>query len=168
MASNPSFDITTGVDLQEVDNAVNQVRKELQHRYDFRGTQCTLDLDRGASVVRLAADDDFRMHALTDVLQSKLVKRGVSLKNARFGDLEPATGQSVRCTVHLAQGIEQDTAKRIVKLIKDDKSLRKIQASIHGDQVRVSGPKKDDLQQAMQLLREHDFGIELSFGNYRG
>lgn len=168
MASNPSFDITTGVDLQEVDNAVNQTHKELQHRYDFRGTHCTLDLDREASVIRVSADDDFRMTALVDVLQGKLVKRGVSLKNVSVGDPEAATGQSVRCTVRLAQGIEQDTAKRIVKVIKDDKSLRKVQASIHGDQVRVTGPKKDTLQEAMQLLREHDFGVELSFGNYRG
>ena len=168
MASNPSFDISTGVDLQEVDNAVNQVHKEIQHRYDFRGTNCTLDLDRDASVLRLAADDEFRMSALVDVLQTKLVKRGVSLKNVKIGEPEPATGQSVRCTVALAQGIEQDIAKRIVKLLKEDKSLRKVQASIQGDEVRVSGPKKDDLQEVMQLLREHDFGIELSFGNYRG
>ena len=168
MASNPSFDISTGVDLQEVDNAVNQTRKELQHRYDFRGTHCTLDLDREAGMVRLTADDEFRMKSLIDVFQGKLTKRGVSLKNVRMGDLEAATGQSRRCMVHLAQGIEQDTAKRIVKIIKDDKSFRKIQASIHGDQVRVSGSKKDDLQSVMQLLREQDFGIELSFGNYRG
>lgn len=168
MASNPSFDITTGVDLQEVDNAVNQTRKELQHRYDFRGVEYTLELDRAASEVRLTSADEFHMTALTDGLQGKLVKRGVSLKNVRIGDVEHGAGQSVRCTVHLAQGIEQDTAKRIVKFIKDDKALRKVQASILGDQVRVTGPKKDVLQEVMQRLREEDFGVELEFGNYRG
>ncbi|MEE8478109.1 MAG: YajQ family cyclic di-GMP-binding protein [Gemmatimonadales bacterium] len=168
MASNSSFDITTGVDLQEVDNAVNQTRKELQHRYDFRGVEYTLELDRAASEVRLTSGDEFHMTALTDGLQGKLVKRGVSLKNVRIGDLEHGAGQSVRCTVHLAQGIEQDTAKRIVKFIKDDKTLRKVQAAIHGDQVRVTGPKKDVLQEVMQRLREEDFGVELEFGNYRG
>lgn len=168
MASNPSFDITTGVDLQEVDNAVNQTRKELQHRYDFRGVEYTLELDRAASEVRLTSADEFHMTALTDGLQGKLVKRGVSLKNVRIGDVEHGAGQTVRCTVHLAQGIEQDTAKRIVKFIKDDKTLRKVQASIQGDQVRVTGPKKDVLQTVMQRLREEDFGVELEFGNYRG
>ena len=168
MASNPSFDITTGVDLQEVDNAVNQTRKELQHRYDFRGVEYTLELDRQASEVRLTSADEFHMTALTDGLQGKLVKRGVSLKNVRIGDVEHGAGQSVRCTVHLAQGIEQDTAKRIVKFIKDDKTLRKVQAAIHGDQVRVTGPKKDVLQEVMKRLREEDFGVELEFGNYRG
>jgi len=168
MASNSSFDITTGVDLQEVDNAVNQTRKELQHRYDFRGVEYTLELDRAVSEVRLTAGDEFHMTALTDGLQGKLVKRGVSLKNVRIGDLEHGAGQSVRCTVHLAQGIEQDTAKRIVKFIKEDKTLRKVQAAIHGDQVRVTGPKKDVLQEVMQRLREEDFSVELEFGNYRG
>ena len=168
MASNPSFDITTGVDLQEVDNAVNQTRKELQHRYDFRGVEYTLELDRAASEVRLTSGDEFHMTALTDGLQGKLVKRGVSLKNVRIGDVEHGAGQSVRRTVHLAQGIEQETAKRIVKFIKDDKTLRKVQASIQGDQVRVTGPKKDVLQAVMQRLREEDFGVELEFGNYRG
>jgi len=168
MASNASFDITTGVDLQEVDNAVNQTRKELQHRYDFRGVEYTLELDRETSEVRLTSADEFHMTALTEGLRGKLVKRGVSLKNVRVGDIEHGAGQSVRCTVHLAQGIEQDTAKRIVKFIKNDKTLRKIQAAIHGDEVRVTGPKKDDLQAVMQRLREQDFGVELAFGNYRG
>lgn len=168
MASNASFDVTTGVDLQEVDNAVNQARKELQHRYDFRGVDYTLEFDRGASEVRLTSGDEFHLNALTEVLRGKLVKRKVSLKNVRVGDVEHGAGQTVHCTVHLAQGIEQDTAKRIVKFIKDDKSLRRVQAAIHGDEVRVTGPKKDDLQEIMQRLREQDFGIELAFGNYRG
>ena len=167
MASNPSFDITTGVDLQEVDNAVNQTRKEFQHRYDFRGVEYSFELDRDASEVRLTSADEFHMTALVDGLQGKLVKRGVSLKNVRVGDVEHGAGQSVRCTVHLAQGIEQDIAKRIVKFIKDDKTLKKVQAAIHGDQVRVTGPKKDVLQEVMQSLREEDFGVELEFGNYR-
>jgi uncharacterized protein YajQ (UPF0234 family) len=168
MAANPSFDISTGVDLQEVDNAVNQTRKELQHRYDFRGVDYSMELDRAASQVRLSAEDEFHMDALVATLQGKLTKRDVSLKNIRVGDPEPGAGQSVRRSIHLAQGIESDTAKAIVKAIKNDKSLRKVQASIQGDQVRVTGPKKDDLQAAMAMLREQDFGIDLSFGNYRG
>jgi len=168
MASTPTFDVTTGVDLQEVDNAVNQAQKELQHRYDFRGVGYALELDRPTSQVRVSADDEFHMKALVDTLQGKLVKRGISLKNVQVGEAESGAGQSVRCVIQFAQGIEQDTAKRIVKLLKDDKSLKRVQASIQGDQVRVSGPKKDDLQSAMRLLREHDFGIELSFGNFRG
>jgi len=168
MAANPSFDISTGVDLQEVDNAVNQTLKELQHRYDFRGIDYTVELDRPASQVRLSAGDDFHMDALLTTLQGKLSKRQVSLKNVRIGDPEAGAGQSVRRVVHLAQGIEAETAKAIVKTIKNDKSLRKVQASIQGDQVRVTGPKKDDLQAAIAMLREQDFGVELSFGNFRG
>jgi len=167
MASKSSFDVTTGVDLQEVDNAVNQAHKEIQHRYDFRGTHCTLELDRASGVVRLGADDEFRLQALGAVFKEKLSRRGVPLSNVRFGEHEAAAGQAVRCTVSLTQGIDQDTARRIVKLIKEDGGFKKIQASIHGDQVRVTGPKKDELQRVMQLLREHDFGMELSFGNYR-
>jgi len=168
MAANPSFDITTGADLQEVDNAVNQTLKEIRQRYDFKGTHCTVEFDRAAAEIRLAADDEFRMRALLDVLQTRCIKRGVPAKNLTIGDLEPATGQSVRCTVSLTQGIPQDTAKRIAKALKDNKALKKVQASIQGDQVRVAGPKKDDLQEAIRFLKGEDFGIELTFGNFRG
>ncbi|MBA2626994.1 MAG: YajQ family cyclic di-GMP-binding protein [Gemmatimonadales bacterium] len=167
MASNASFDISTGADLQEVDNAVNQALKEVGQRYDFKGSTCTIDFDRDKGELKLAADTEYRMTALVDVLQSKMIKRGVPVKNLKVGDIEPATGQSVRRTVTLTQGIPQDAAKKIVKAIKDA-GLRKVQASIQGDEVRVTSPSKDDLQAAMALLRSQDFGIELKFGNYRG
>ena len=167
MAANASFDISTGADLQEVDNAVNQALKEIGQRYDFKGTHCTIEFDRGKAEIRLAADDEFRMDALVDVLQSKLVRRGVPVKNLALGDVERGTGQSVRRTAALTQGIPQDTAKKIQRAIKDG-GFRKVQASIQGDEVRVTSPSKDELQAVMQMLRAEDFGIELRFGNYRG
>ncbi len=167
MASNPSFDISTGADLQEVDNAVNQALKEIAQRYDFKGTHCAIEFDRGKAEIRLAADDEFRMEALTDVLQGRMIKRGVPVKNLDLGALEPATGQSVRRTVRLTQGIPPEAARKIVKAIKDG-GFKKVQTSIQGDEVRVSGPSRDELQAVIALLRGQDFGIELKFGNYRG
>jgi len=167
MASTSSFDISTGADLQEVDNAVNQALKEITQRYDFKGTRCTIELDRGDALIRLAADDDFRMKALVEVLQGKLVKRGVSLKNVDFGEPEPASGQSVRRTVTLTQGIPAETAKKIQQAIKQG-GFKKVQASIQGEEVRVTSPSRDELQAVMAALRAQDFGIELRFGNYRG
>jgi uncharacterized protein YajQ (UPF0234 family) len=166
MASNASFDISTGADLQEVDNAVNQALKEVAQRYDFKGTHCTIEFDRAKAEIRLAADDQFRMDALVDVLRGRLVKRGAPVKNLKFADPVAATGGSVRVTVSLTQGIPADTAKKIVKTIKD--GFRKATASIQGDEVRVSSPSKDELQAVIALLRGQDFGIELKFGNYRG
>ena len=167
MASNPSFDISTGADLQEVDNAVNQALKEIAQRYDFKGTHCTIDFDRAKAEIRLAADDEFRMEALTDVLQSRMIKRGVPVKNLDLGTLEPATGQSVRRTVRLTQGIPADAAKKIVKAVKEG-GFKKTQASIQGDEIRVTSPSRDELQTVIAALRAQDFGIELKFGNYRG
>lgn len=167
MASTASFDVSTGADLQEVDNAVNQTLKEIGQRYDFKGSHCTVDFDRARHELRLAADDDFKMTALLDVLQSKMIRRGVPVKNLKIGELETATGQSVRRTVGLTQGIPQDAAKKMVKAVKDH-GFKKVQASIQGDEVRISGPSKDDLQAVMTFLRSQDFGIELKFGNYRG
>jgi uncharacterized protein YajQ (UPF0234 family) len=167
MASNPSFDISTGADLQEVDNAVNQALKEIAQRYDFKGTHCTVDFDRGKAEIRLAADDEFRMEALTDVLQSRMIKRGVPVKNLDLGALEQATGQSVRRTVRLTQGIPADAAKKIVKAVKEG-GFKKTQASIQGDEIRVTSPSRDELQAVIAALRAQDFGIELKFGNYRG
>jgi len=167
MASNPSFDISTGADLQEVDNAVNQALKEIAQRYDFKGTHCTVDFDRDKAEIRLAADDEFRMEALTDVLQSRMIKRGVPVKNLDLGALEPATGQSVRRTVRLTQGIPADAAKKIVKAVKEG-GFKKTQASIQGDEIRVTSPSKDELQAVIAMLRGGDYGIELKFGNYRG
>ena len=167
MASNPSFDISTGADLQEVDNAVNQALKEIAQRYDFKGTHCTIDFDRAKAEIRLAADDEFRMEALTDVLQSRMIKRGVPVKNLDLGALEAATGQSVRRTVRLTQGIPGDAAKKIVKAVKEG-GFKKTQASIQGDEIRVTSPSRDELQAVITALRAQDFGIELKFGNYRG
>ncbi|MBA3555392.1 MAG: YajQ family cyclic di-GMP-binding protein [Gemmatimonadales bacterium] len=167
MASTASFDVSTGADLQEVDNAVNQALKEIAQRYDFKGTHCTIEFDREKAEIRLSADDEFRMDALLDVLQTRMIKRGVPVKNLQIGDVVPGTGQSVRRTVSLTQGIAGDTAKKIVKAVKDG-GFKKAQASIQGDEVRVSSPSKDDLQAIIAFLRGQDFGIELKFGNYRG
>jgi len=166
MAQTFSFDITTGADLQEVDNAVNQATKEIGQRYDFKGTDCTITFDRAKPELRLEADDEFRMKALFDVLQGRLIKRGVPVRNLQVGEIEPAAAGRVRRTLGIAQGIAIETAREIVKAIKAQ-GLKKVQAQIQGDQVRVSGASKDDLQVAMQFLRTQDFGIELSFGNYR-
>jgi uncharacterized protein YajQ (UPF0234 family) len=167
MASTSSFDISTGADLQEVDNAVNQAVKEIAQRYDFKGTHCTIELDRGEAVIRRAADDDYRMNAVIDVLQGKLIKRGVPLKNVDFGEPEPASGQSVRRTARLTQGIAQDIAKKIQQAIKQG-GFKKVQSTIQGDELRVTSPSRDELQAVMAALRAQDFGIELTFGNYRG
>ena len=167
MASNASFDISTGADLQEVDNAVNQALKEIAQRYDFKGTHCTIEFDRPKADIHLSADDEFRMDALLDVLQGRMIKRGVPVKNLKIGDPVQGTGQSVRRTVSLTQGIPQDAAKKIVKAIKEG-GFKKTQASIQGDEIRVTSPSKDELQAVIAMLRGGDFGIELTFGNYRG
>lgn len=167
MASNSSFDISTGADLQEVDNAVNQTVKEISQRYDFKGSTCTVEFDRTAAVIKLFADDEFRMKQLIDVLDTKAAKRGVPAKNLSKGDLEPGAGTSVRCVVTLKQGIDQETAKKITKAIKEQ-GFKKVQTQIQGDEVRVLSPSKDELQTVMAFLRAQDFGIELKFGNYRG
>ena len=167
MANVASFDITSGVDLQEVDNAVNQARKEVAQRYDFKGSRAAIDLDRTANTITLTADDDFKMTALWEVLQGRLVRRGVPTKNLTPGELERAANDTVRRVVTLQQGIPTEAAKDIVKFLKDRK-LKKVQAAIQADQVRISSPSKDDLQEAIRLLREHDFGVALQFGNYRG
>jgi cyclic-di-GMP-binding protein len=166
MASQSSFDVTTGVDLQEVDNAVNQAQKEIAQRYDFKGSKASIEFDRAAPMLVLVADDDFRMRALFDVLQGKLIKRQVPVKNLDIGDVKPAGGDTVRREIKLKTGLDGETAKKVAAAIKDAK-LKKVQAAIQGDQVRVSSPSKDDLQAVMALLRGQDFGVELKFGNYR-
>jgi cyclic-di-GMP-binding protein len=167
MANNPSFDVSTGADLQEVDNAVNQTLKEIAQRYDFKGTHCSVEFDRPKAEIRLATDDEFRMDALLDVLKTKMIKRGVPVKNLKIGDLQQATGQSVRRMIGLTQGISQDVSKRIVKAVKDA-GFKKVQTAIQGDEVRVSAPSRDELQNVIAFLKGQDFGIELKFGNYRG
>ncbi|HEX3159658.1 MAG TPA: YajQ family cyclic di-GMP-binding protein [Gemmatimonadaceae bacterium] len=166
MAQTSSFDVTTGVDLQEVDNAVNQAQKEIAQRYDFKGSKATIEFQRGEGKLVLVADSDFQMDALFDVLQTKLIKRGVSVKNLDIGEIKPAGGDTVRRDVGLKMELDAETAKKVAATIKDAK-LKKVQAAIQGEQVRVSSPSRDDLQEAMQLLRAKDFGVELKFGNYR-
>ena len=166
MATQSSFDVTTGADLQEVDNAVNQSMKEVQQRYDFKGSNCTIAFDRAKSLLTLEADDDYKMKALYDILQTKFVKRGVPLKNMKQGPLIPTSGGRVRQEVTLAQGIDTETAKKIVKDVKAG-GFKKVQVAIQGDQLRVTSPSKDELQAVMAFLRTQDYGIELNFGNYR-
>jgi uncharacterized protein YajQ (UPF0234 family) len=161
-----SFDITSTVDLQEVDNAVNQAKKELAQRYDFKGSKSSIDFKRGENVIELIADDEFKMQAVWDVLMTRMVRRGVPVKNLKPSDVEPMAGGLVKRTVTLQQGIPIDAARAIVKYLKDQK-LKKVQAAIQADQVRVSSPSKDELQGAIRLLKGHDFGIDLQFGNYR-
>jgi len=166
MAQQSSFDVTTGVDMQEVDNAVNQAQKEIAQRYDFKGSKVEIDFKRAESMIVLVADDDFKMRALFDVLQTKMIKRQVPVKNLDVGETKSAGGDTVRKEIKLKTALDSDTAKKVAAAIKEAK-LKKVQAAIQGDQVRVSSPSKDDLQDAITLLRQKDFGVELKFGNYR-
>jgi uncharacterized protein YajQ (UPF0234 family) len=166
MAQSSSFDVTTGVDLQEVDNAVNQAQKEVAQRYDFKGSPASIEFKRAEELILLVAGSDFQMDALFDIVQSKLIKRGVPVKNLDVGEIKEAGGSTVRREVKLKTALDSDTAKKVAAAIKDAK-LKKVQASIQGDQVRVTSPSKDDLQEAIALLRKGDFGVELKFGNYR-
>jgi uncharacterized protein YajQ (UPF0234 family) len=166
MPQNASFDVTTGVDLQEVDNAVNQAQKEVAQRYDFKGSHATIEFKRAEELILLAANSDFQMNALLDIVQSKLIKRQVPVKNLDIGEIKQAGGDIVRREIKLKTALDSDTAKKVAAAIKEAK-LKKVQASIQGDQVRVTSPSKDDLQDAIALLRKGDFGVELKFGNYR-
>ena len=166
MAQNSSFDVTTGVDLQEVDNAINQAQKEIAQRYDFKGSKAAVEFKRTENLLELVADDDFRMRALFDVVQTKLIKRNVPVKNLDVGEVKQAGGDTVRREIKLKTALDGDTAKKVAAAIKDAK-LKKVQAAIQGDQVRITSPSRDDLQEAMALLRSKDFGVELKFGNYR-
>ena len=166
MAQQSSFDVTTGVDLQEVDNAVNQAQKEISQRYDFKGSPATIELSRAESKISLTAENDYKMQALWDVLQSKLIKRSVPVKNLDPGEITVAGGDTVRRDIALKMSLDGDTAKKVAAAIKEAK-LKKVQAAIQGEQVRITSPSKDDLQDAMNLLRGKDFGVELKFGNYR-
>ena len=161
-----SFDIVSKVDKMEADNAVNQAQKEIAQRYDFKGSKASIEFRRGDELLVLVADSDFQMTALFDVVQAKLIKRGVSVKNLDIGEIKPAGGDTVRREVKLKTALDGDTAKKVAAAIKDAK-LKKVQAAIQGDQVRVTSPSKDDLQDAMRVLRAGDFGVELKFGNYR-
>lgn len=166
MARTNSFDISTGVDLQEVDNAVNQARKEIAQRYDFKGTNCTLEFDRDTGTVKLEADDTYRLDALRKVLRQRLAARKVPLKNLDAGKIDEASLGRARQTLGLKQGIDQDTAKRISKDIRD-RGFKKVQVQIQGDQLRVTAPSRDTLQEIIAFARSQDYGVALQFGNYR-
>ena len=166
MAKKSSFDVSTGVDLQEVDNAANQARKEIATRYDFKGTDCTIEFDRSAGVVKLEADDEYRLTAVLQVLREKLARRKVPLKNLAQSDAETGTLGRARQTVGLKQGIDQETGKKMVKAVKDN-GFKKVQVQIQGEELRVTSPSKDELQSVMAYLKGQDWGVELKFGNYR-
>ena len=163
MAKDESFDVVSSVSLQEVDNAINQANKEIRQRYDFKGSKAEISLEDGN--LKVVAEDDFRLKSVVDILQSKLVRRKVPIKNLDYGKVEEASGGTVRQVIGLKQGIETETGKKIVKDIKGLKV--KVQAQIMDDQVRVSGKKRDDLQAVIAFLKEQDYGLELQFANYR-
>jgi hypothetical protein len=167
MATQCSFDITSNVDLQEVDNALNQAKKEVAQRYDFKGAKASIDFDAKESKLVLTADDEFKVNALWEIVQTRLIRRNVPVRNLTRGPAVPAANSTVRQEIALQQGIPTDKARDIVKFIKDAK-LKKVQAAIQGDQLRITSPSKDELQDVMRLLREQDFGVALQFGNYRG
>src|SRR5262245_53986217 len=156
MAAQSSFDITSPVDFQEVDNALNQARKEVGQRYDFKGAKADIVLNTTDKTLTLLADDEFKMNALWEIVQTRLVRRNVPIKNFKVGDSEAASGGTVRRVMAMQEGIPIEAAREIVKYIKERK-LKKVQASIQGDQVRVTSPSRDDLQDAIRALRDHDF-----------
>ena len=166
MAGSQSFDVTCGCDIQEVDNAVNQALKEIRQRYDFKGLPVNIELNRSENKILLRAPDDFKLRSMWDIIQEKMVRRNVPLKNLQPGKALSAAGGAVTQEVSLQQGIPTDTARAIVKFVKDMK-LRKVQAEIQGDQMRISSPSRDDLQTVIARIKEKDFGLELRFGNYR-
>ncbi|AFQ44668.1 MULTISPECIES: YajQ family cyclic di-GMP-binding protein [Desulfosporosinus] len=163
MAKDSSFDIVSKVDIPEVTNAVNQAQKELAQRFDFKNSKSTISLE--SDKIILVSDDDFKLTNVVDILESKLVKRGVSLRALEYGKIQPAAGDTVKQEVKLVQGIAQEKSKLIIKALKDSKI--KVNASIQGEDIRVSGKNKDDLQAAIALLRKEDFGLELQFINFR-
>ncbi len=160
----PSFDVVSEVDLQEVDNAVNQARKEIDTRYDFRGSNSKIEFDK-KELITLHTSDKMKLQAMTDILNQKISKRGVGVRALEYKEAEEATMGSVRQQVLIKQGINSDDAKKIVKLIKDEK-MKKVQAQIQQEQVRVTGPKRDDLQAVITLLKDK-VDLELQFTNFR-
>lgn len=165
MAQQSSFDIVSEVDLQEVDNALNQARKEISQRYDFKDSKTLIEFNTKDKQITVHTIDEFHLKSAVDILQSKLIKRGVSIKALRYGSVEPATGATVKQVITLLVGINKDDARAVVKMIKDSKV--RVQAQIMEDQVRVSGKDKDDLQVVIQLLRDADLSFPVQFVNYR-
>ncbi|HWZ11524.1 MAG TPA: YajQ family cyclic di-GMP-binding protein [Acidobacteriaceae bacterium] len=164
MASDNSFDVVSKVDIQEVRNAVEQALKEVRARFDLKDSHSDIKLE-GEDTLQLASADEYKLKAVTEILGQKLVKRGVSLKSLTYEKIEPASGSSVRQKIKLQQGIPQEKAKEIVRLVKDSKV--KAQASIQGESVRISGKDRDTLQEVIAMLKKHDFGIDMQFTNYR-
>jgi cyclic-di-GMP-binding protein len=160
----PSFDIVSVVDMQEVDNAVNQAVKEINQRYDFKGSKTEVALEKDGTI-RLQTEDDFRLKAVVDVLQSKFVRRGVSLKALQYGKVEPASGGRVRQVVTIQQGISKEKGREIVALVKETRL--KVQSQIQEEQVRVTGKNIDDLQEVIRVLKGKDLGVEMQFVNFR-
>jgi uncharacterized protein YajQ (UPF0234 family) len=163
LAKESSFDIVSQVDMQEVNNAIHQAQKEIEQRFDFKKSKSSIELQEDK--ITIVSDDDFKLQNVVDILENKLVKRQVSLKALDYGKIIPAAGDTVRQEAKLVQGISQEKAKQINKLIKESKI--KVSSSIQGDQVRVSGKDKDDLQAVISLLRQQDLGLDLQFINYR-
>jgi uncharacterized protein YajQ (UPF0234 family) len=159
----PSFDVVSELNMQEVDNAVNQARKEILTRYDFKGAKAEINLDKDG--IHLTAIDEHKMKTLIDVLQSKAIKRGVSLKSLEMGKIEPALGSTVKCHIKLINGIETEKAREIVKIVKG--MNLKVQTTIEGEKLRVSGKNRDDLQAVIHTLRATEFPVELQFNNFR-
>ncbi len=164
MAAQNTFDIVSKIELQEVDNAIHQAMKEVSTRFDFKGTKSKVYLE-GKDKLILVSDDEFKLKSLNDILQQKLVKRGVPLKSLKYGKPVPAADSTVRQEVDLQQGIPTDKAKEIIKIIKESKL--KVQASINGDFVRVSGKDRDLLQEVIKMLKSRDFDFDMQFTNYR-
>ncbi|OGX36118.1 MAG: YajQ family cyclic di-GMP-binding protein [Omnitrophica WOR_2 bacterium RIFCSPLOWO2_02_FULL_50_19] len=165
MASNFSFDIVSEIDLQEVDNAVNQAKKELSQRYDFRGSKSSIDYSREEKKITLIADDDFKLRSLRDILDTKLVKRGISLKAVTYNEPQKAFEGTFRQVIDLVSGIPREKQKDLTKIIRDFNP--KIQTQIEGEKIKVSSAKKDDLQDIISHLRSIDFPVALQFANYR-
>lgn len=161
MAKEPSFDVVSEVDMQEVDNAIHQTTKEIIQRFDFKGTKSKIELE--GNEIKIVTEDDLRMKNIIDVLQSKFIKRGVSIKNLEYGKTEPAAGGMVKQAIKVKQGIEAEVAKKIMKDIK----TQKVKVQLQDDQVRVSGKKIDDLQAVIAFLKGQDYGVELQFSNFR-
>ncbi len=166
MAGTNSFDVTTGVDFMEAHNAVHQATKEITQRYDFKGLKVSIELDPKEKKLTLSAPDEYKLKAVWDVLQSKMTRRGVPLKNLKPGAVESALAGSTRQVIEIQDGLTADLARQVARVIKDAK-LKKVQAAIQGDTVRVSSSVKDELQGVIALLKQEDFGVELKFGNYR-
>jgi len=163
VAKDESFDVVSKADMQEFGNAINQAQKELETRFDFKGSKSSIDWSN--EVLTVVSDDEFKLGNVLDIVQTKLLKRGVSLKHLDYGKLEGASQGTIRQVIKVKQGIEQDVTKQIIKVIKDSKI--KVQASVQGDSVRVSGKNRDDLQAVIQLLKQQDLSCDLQFNNFR-